>query len=467
MDVFATMFDRRLPTRTHFPSRGARIRALVLSCGVLAIAMTQSAQALPSYARQTGQECAACHVGGFGPQLTPFGTKFKIGGYTDSNGESGHIPLSAMFMGTYSHTQGSQVEDAGPYAGNNNNLVAQEVTAFLAGGLTKNIGTFVEAGYSGVDNVFALGEVDVRFAQSLQLGGKDTVLGLTLNNNPTVTDPFSTLPAWRFPYTSSDLAPTPAASTLLEGGLEGQVLGVSAYGFWDNAFYGELGGYRSLSQGTLHNLGLTDEAGEIDGAAPYWRLGYLKDNRKSAYSFGLFGLYAKLQPDRLSGPTNDYRDIGVDASYQFFGTRKHIFTVFSSFIDEDQTRNYSFDEGTAANRSGNLQSFNLNGSYTYDQTYGVTLGLNRTWGDRDFLLYPLEAQSGSRTGSPDSTAWILDANWTPFGKEASWGAPWANLRLGLQYTLYTEFNGSSSNYDGEGRDASDNNTIFTYAWLSF
>ncbi len=309
----------QLPRRKAIARREGGSRFLLFSSGILALTamMSQPAQALPSYARQTGQECTACHVGGFGPQLTAYGTKFKIGGYTDSNGESGlgHLPLSAMLLGSYTHTAKDQSEDAGPYAGANNNLVAQEVVAFLAGGLTKNLGTFIEAGYSGVDNVFALGEMDIRFADTVQLGGQDTVIGVTLNNNPSVTDPFNTLPAWRFPYTASDLAPTPAASTLLEGGLEGQVLGVSAYGFWNNSVYAEFGGYRSLSPSSLHSLGLADEAGKIDGVSPYWRLGYLKDNRKSAYSFGVFGLYSKLQPDRLSHePTNNYQDIGVDAS---------------------------------------------------------------------------------------------------------------------------------------------------------
>ncbi len=38
------------------------------------------AQAVPAFARQTGQNCIACHVGGFGPQLTPFGRAFKLDG---------------------------------------------------------------------------------------------------------------------------------------------------------------------------------------------------------------------------------------------------------------------------------------------------------------------------------------------------------------------------------------------------
>jgi hypothetical protein len=40
------------------------------------------AEAVPSFAGQTGAPCAACHVEGFGPQLTPFGMSFKVNGYT-------------------------------------------------------------------------------------------------------------------------------------------------------------------------------------------------------------------------------------------------------------------------------------------------------------------------------------------------------------------------------------------------
>lgn len=51
------------------------------------------AYALPSFARQTGAACADCHVGAFGPQLTPFGMKFKMEGYTQGGGQGPNIPL--------------------------------------------------------------------------------------------------------------------------------------------------------------------------------------------------------------------------------------------------------------------------------------------------------------------------------------------------------------------------------------
>src|SRR5664279_1197713 len=42
------------------------------------------ANALPSYARQTGQACGTCHTDF--PGLTPYGRLFKLGGYTAGGG---------------------------------------------------------------------------------------------------------------------------------------------------------------------------------------------------------------------------------------------------------------------------------------------------------------------------------------------------------------------------------------------
>ena len=41
-----------------------------------------------------------------------------------------------------------------------------------------------------------------------------------------------------------------------------------------------------------------------------------------------------------------------------------------------------------------------------------------------------------------------------------------NLRVGLQYIGYSKFNGASSDYDGYGRSASDNDTLFAFVWLA-
>ena len=60
----------------------AEALAKVLLLITLAMCLTPQVYALPSFARQTGQRCAACHVGGNWPQLTPWGRFFKLAGYT-------------------------------------------------------------------------------------------------------------------------------------------------------------------------------------------------------------------------------------------------------------------------------------------------------------------------------------------------------------------------------------------------
>jgi hypothetical protein len=428
-------------------------RGLIAGFSLLTLgAASQPAHALPSFARQTGQECVACHVGGFGPQLTPYGIRFKLGGYSDTDGKDGHIPLSAMLRGSWTHTSKGQADPPPHYSANNNGTL-DEASIFLAGKLAGSLGAFVQTTYSGVDRVWSLDNTDIRYAHKLTLGGKDTTIGVSLNNNPGIQDPFNTLPAWGFPYTSSDLAPTPAASPLINGGLGGHVAGLSAYGFWNDSVYAEVGAYRTLSATTLNQIGIPDDGGVLNTPATYWRLGFFNDMRKQNWSLGLFGLNAELRPDRIGGLSNKYNDIGVDASYQFLGTRQHIGTVNARYTHEHQTRNAAYDAGDAANLKGSLNDFQINASYYYNQSWGVTAGHFVTSGSSDATLY-------GTSGSPNSAGYTLQADWTPFGKETSWGAPWANVRLGLQHTIYTKFDGTSD-------QAGDNDTTYLFAWLAF
>ena len=77
-----------------------------------------------------------------------------------------------------------------------------------------------------------------------------------------------------------------------------------------------------------------------------------------------------------------------------------------------------------------------------------------TWGTTDPGLYAPEPIAGNRTGDPDSYGLT--------GQLGVW--PWENLCVSLQYTAYGRFNGSRHNYDGSGRSASDNNTLFLLGW---
>ena len=70
------------------------------------------------------------------------------------------------------------------------------------------------------------------------------------------------------------------------------------------------------------------------------------------------------------------------------------------------------------------------------------------------------AITGSANGSPNTNSFLFQADYVPFGKGTSKIDPYLNLRLSLQYWAYTQFNGASVNYDGSGRNASANNTLY-------
>ena len=430
------------------------------------VAFSAYANAVPSFARQTGLECAACHVGAFGPQLTPHGMHFKLGGYTETDGKEGKVPLAAMLVEGFTHTKKSLTEDAQPHFGKNDNLSLQELSIFLAGRMTDHLGTFIQVTGNDFDRRFGMDNMDIRIADSTQFSGKNLTYGLSINNNPTIQDPFNTLSGWIFPYMSSELAPGPAASPFINGALEQQVLGASAYAFYDDHFFVDLGGYRTLSRSIRNKLNVGED-GRLNGIAPYWRLSYFNDMAEQNFRVGLFGMTSKLQPDFVDGSSDHYRDIGMDAAYQYMGTKEHIFTVNTSYIDEHRTLDSTFNAGGATNLHGSLKRFDLATSYHYKNTYGATVGVFDIRGNQDDLLYNTsDPDSGSINGSPNSRGYILQADWTPWGKEDSWGAPYANMRLGVQYTGYTKFNGGKDNYDGLGRDAKDNNTLFIFAWFA-
>jgi hypothetical protein len=76
--------------------------------------------------------------------------------------------------------------------------------------------------------------------------------------------------------------------------------------------------------------------------------------------------------------------------------------------------------------------------------------------------------SGSRTGRPDTSGFVVELDWLPFNKNGGpsfW--PWLNTKFSVQYVIYDKFNGAGRNYDGFGRLASDNNTLYVSAWLAF
>lgn len=432
-----------------------------------AFALAPPAWSLPSYAQQTGVACAQCHTAAFGPALTQFGREFKLNGY--ALGSQSSVPLAAMLVTSFNHTDKGVPGGAAPHFGDNDNFAVNELSGFFAGRITDHIGGFAQFTYSGVDKATAWDNIDFRFADNFKLGPASVLYGFSLNNNPTIQDLWNSTPGWGYPHTGSDLAPTPSAAPVIDGGIAQQVLGLTAYAEVNDWLYLEAGGYRQLSDSLLSNLGLDQPSGldHVSGTAPYWRVAVQKEVGQHYFSGGMFGLASTLYPgnDRTSG-TDSYTDWGYDATYQYTDGVNNAVTAQLAYVREDQRLRGSTALGDSTQVGNSLDELKFNVQYGFRQTYVASVGYFDTTGSRNVARYAPGEIDGSASGRPDSRGYVLQADWVPWGKLQSPAQPWMNLRLGVQYTAYDKFNGGDRNYDGFGRNASDNNTLYVFAWLA-
>ena len=454
----------------HQPISRASLLTAALSLFALAIlTMSPGAEAIPSFTRQTGAACNMCHTQSFGPNLTPFGRKFKLDGYTmGMDGSEGPFtkgipPLSGMLMGSLTHTD--QAQDRQPTTGpsspafnSNDNLAMDQASLFYGGRIYGPIGAFAQFTYDGVGNAVAVDNIDLRFARTDDLWGHSLSYGLSLNNSPTVQDLWNTTPAWDFPFASSPIAPAPGAAPLIAEGVAQQVGGGSLYAMLDNLLYLEAGAYGDFSVGAQKNMGVwSSDNPLINGGAPYWRVALQHDWNGQYLALGTFGLQANLYPSRdmKSSGTNQYTDLGADLTYQYLGSMEHIFEFRGSYIREHQQLDASRALGLSSQSGVMLNTLNVNGSYTFQQTYSANLGFVNVTGTNDPLLY-----TDYTSARPNSQWFVTEFDYVPFGKSDSPGGSWLNLRFALQYVAYTKFDGSTKN-------TGDNNTLFLSGWLAF
>jgi hypothetical protein len=437
------------------------VGVVLAGIGVWCAANWRPAEALPSYARQTGQECAACH-NGF-PELTPYGRLFKLNGYTFSGGTTDLPAIAGMAIPTFTHTSTGQPGGATPHFGPNDNF-AFTGSLFYGGKILDHLGAFVQGTYDEVPRTFHWDNTDIRYANTAALADQELVYGVSLNNNPTVNDVWNSTPAWGYPYLASSLTPSPAAHTLIEGGLAQQVLGLNPYLYWNRLVYAEIGAYRTLGPWSLSALGVPPGGtSAIDAAAPSWRLALEPAWGNNTWEVGTFGMAASLVPQRMLGSGTDHlTDVGVDTQYQFLGARDS-FSVQARYIFENQNLSASQALGLSANGHNHLRSFNLKGTYYYNQTVGLTAGYFNLQGTGDPLLYGAVAAANK----PNTNGYTLELDYIPFNYGGPSWWPWLNMKLGLQYVHYNRFNGAISNYDGAGRNASANDTLFAFTWFAF
>jgi hypothetical protein len=471
----------------------------------------RTAEALPSFARQTGQPCGTCHTDF--PALTPFGRRFKLLGYTvggglfrttpfptfsggsraeaermrlylkayapDAGGNNDREyvpPVSMMAITGYTHTQEPLAPPTDPFKPNDN-VVLSPFSAFWGGAITDNIGAFAQVTYNApppggfpdpFGHTWTWDNTDVRLVKTATIGGMSVIFGITGNNNPTVQDVWNTTPAWAFPYAISTIAGTPSTKTIIEGAFAAHVGGVGVYAYINDLLYLEASAYRTLDFRTQNALGADPfgAPGLLEGAAPYWRAALEPHWGRHDLMVGTFGLMTSIHnwidPTFVTGSTatfaqtDKFTDVGFDSQYQYQGDNYWL-TLRGSYIREFQQLDSTFGLGGAANLNNELNSLHLQASFAYggDNRIVLTGQYFNTWGTSDPILY-----AGLASGfSPNSDGWIAEIAYIPFGTGKAPGWPWLNARIGLDYTFYNKF-------DGTTVGASSNNTLFLHLWLA-
>ena len=454
-------------SKPNLPAWLAGFSALMLLGGAAA-----PAWAVPSFARQTGLACAACHT--VFPELTPFGRVFKASGYTLDNLqqvqavnskrqemlELAKTPaLSIMAQVSYT-TLKTRVPDASNAAapGLTQNGTAgfpQQLSLFYAGKIAPHFGAFAQLTYANDSGTIGIDNTDLRFADVAILPHKQSAdLRRLAQQQPDRAGPLEQHTGLRLPLRRE------------------QRERVAARRDPDRRRAG-------AGRGRPHRLRLLERrrcisrpastappsrgrrtcspAPPVPSTAPpptssraARRTGGRPTNTTgapTAWKSGLYGAEFKLLPGSasgtdtpLQGPDNRFNDVAEDLQYQYIG-EDHIISVEGTRIHEKMNLAASYGAGAVANATDDLTTDRLWATYYYRRQIGGTLGWFSTTGSSDGGLYrPVPARGRARRR--DQRQRLAR---TPAGLvgEVNY-LPWLNVKLSLQYTHYTKFNGAGS-----------------------
>ncbi len=399
-----------------------------------------SAYALPSFARQTGFKCEVCHT--VFPELTQVGRDFKLRGYTMTGGSYTGIPVSAMVMIGYSHAKDTTL-DAVPQPKMNDKVFLPQMSVFYGGKITDHIGAFIQVTAEHDDDgnePVGMDIMDIRYANSTNMAGKELIYGVSINNNPTVSDLWNSTPIWGEPFESSVMAANGILGTALETD-DAHPAGATLYGQWNDMVYAEFGFYTDSHGNGLQIFSWTNTAtqsgADIKGTVPYGRIALQHTFGNNYIMIGAYGMReqfgAKAGDPYVANTT--YSDRAIDAEYQYIND-KNIVTATATRIKEVQTG------GTI----GDITSTNARVGYYYNHKYGASVQYFSVTGTGAYAADPTVTDGSVG----DSNGMIYEAYFLP--KQ--------NIKLKLQYKDYNKFGGYSAN-------ASKYNNYYLLAWMMF
>jgi hypothetical protein len=207
----------------------------------------------------------------------------------------------------------------------------------------------------------------------------------------------------------------------------------------------------------------------IRGVAPYWRVAWQQTSTNNNLMVGTYGMHVKSSPNSITGLEDSYTDWAFDFQYdrtipQFGGD---VLSFHGTYIRENSAIVATAASLTDPLIQHHLNTVQANAEYHFGNKLSGTIGFFNVEGTPDFLLYSgattpgdvatVPPVTGSLNGDPRSNGYIANVSWWPV----------QNIGLTLQYTGYARFNGAGTNYDGSGRSAGSNNTIYLLARFVF
>jgi hypothetical protein len=480
--------------------------------------VAQQARAIPPFARQTGLACEACHT--LPPELTPFGRRFKLNGYTLTtrpplvNDIDDHkrntlwltdLPgIAVLAQLNYSHYDRAPPDTGNPYPAHAQSDTFQFPDQFslaYAGAVSDKVGAWMQLTYNGQAGSVGVDNIDIRYTDHTD--DNKWVWGITANNYLTFQDVWNGIGSYTIPnFNTVSLATGGVAGAGTTGPIlnalgPGVVAGIGAYVFYADSLYFELSAYHSAVAGggspVVDSVSLAANGGALDRFAPYARIAYERDWGYHSAEIGASALYANWIPSNgyiskqqtlaanaagttpiqtfNPGAINRYTDLSVDWQYQYNG--QHNIFGFLGHVTHERQQNSdqlvaatftgSTPSGTAiySNPTDTLTQFLVTGEYFRDRRYGGLVSFTRTTGTSDPL-----ANGGN--GSPANQYETFELDYVP----------WLNVRLILQYDAYqvvannqSPFNLSNATFPNSpgfpNVKASNNNTWVVGLWMDY
>jgi len=453
------------------------------------------------------------------PELTPFGRRFKLNGYTLTTRPAlvndiddykrntvwlTDLPGVAILAQIgYDHYDRAPPDTGNPYPAHAQSDTYQfpdQFSLVYAGAISDRVGGWLQLTYNGQAGSVGIDNIDLRYTDHTV--NNSWLWGITANNYLTFQDVWNGFGSYALPnFNTVTLWSGGVAGAGLSGPIinalgPGTVGGIGAYAFYNDSLYFEFSEYHSALAGgaspTTDSASLAANGGAVDRFAPYARIAYERDWGYHSAEIGASALYVNWIPSVgyisaqqalaataagntytpaqtfYPGATNRYTDLSVDWQYQYNGD--HDIYGFMGHVTHEQQQNSpllvaaTFTGASSpiyTNPTDNLTQLLVTAEYFRDRRFGGLVSFTRTTGTSDPL-----ANGGN--GSPANQFEVFELDYVP----------WLNFRFILQYNAYQVVaNNQSPFYLSHATfpnspafpnvKASDNNTWVLGLWMDF